>query len=105
MVVRGAPAIGVSAAMGMALGIDRSNSEDAPELTAEVAVICEDAGGDAADGGEPVLGDRPDGACLRTWRRGARSIEETGGCWREAHAMYDEDIAACKHDGRATARR
>ena len=39
MVVRGAPAIGVSAAMGMALGIERSKAATLDDLTAEVAVI------------------------------------------------------------------
>src|SRR5207248_10988659 len=39
MCVRAAPAIGVSAAMGMAIGIDRSTASTLPALTAEVAVI------------------------------------------------------------------
>ena len=41
MIVRGAMAIGVSAAMGVALGIDRSSATTLPELTAEVDVICD----------------------------------------------------------------
>ncbi len=40
MVVRGAMAIGVSAAMGVALGIDRSSAETMADLDAEVEVIC-----------------------------------------------------------------
>jgi methylthioribose-1-phosphate isomerase len=40
MIVRGAMAIGVSAAMGVALGIERSEAATLPELTAEVEVIC-----------------------------------------------------------------
>ena len=40
MVVRGAMAIGVSAAMGVALGIERSTATTLPELTAEVDIIC-----------------------------------------------------------------
>src|ERR1700733_6511341 len=39
MIVRGAPAIGVSAAMGMAIGIDRSTATTLPALSEEVAVI------------------------------------------------------------------
>jgi len=39
MIVRGAMAIGVSAAMGMALGIDRSTATSLPDLTAEVDLI------------------------------------------------------------------
>src|SRR5579875_283704 len=41
MIVRGAMAIGVSAAMGVALGIDRSNAGTIAELDKEVDVICE----------------------------------------------------------------
>jgi len=40
MIVRGAMAIGVSAAMGVALGIDRSTAITLPALTAEVDIIC-----------------------------------------------------------------
>src|ERR1700679_265972 len=40
MIVRGAPAIGVSAAMGVAIGIERSTATTLPELTAEVEIIC-----------------------------------------------------------------
>src|SRR5580692_12645260 len=41
MIVRGAMAIGVSAAMGVALGIDRSTATTIPALTAEVDTICD----------------------------------------------------------------
>jgi methylthioribose-1-phosphate isomerase len=40
MIVRGAMAIGVSAAMGVALGIQNSTATDLPMLSAEVDVIC-----------------------------------------------------------------
>ncbi len=40
MVVRGAMAIGVSGAMGVALGIQQSQATSLPALTAEVEVIC-----------------------------------------------------------------
>jgi methylthioribose-1-phosphate isomerase len=40
MIVRGAPAIGVSGAMGVAIGIERSNASTLQELGAEVEVIC-----------------------------------------------------------------
>src|SRR5665213_2555885 len=39
MIVRGAPAIGVSAAMGVALGVSQSKATDIAALTAEVATI------------------------------------------------------------------
>jgi methylthioribose-1-phosphate isomerase len=41
MVIRGAPAIGVAAAMGIALGIQHSKARSIPELRSEFAVICE----------------------------------------------------------------
>src|ERR1700733_13112446 len=41
MVVRGAPAIGVAAAMGIALGVKNSKAENGAELKKDFDVICE----------------------------------------------------------------
>ena len=41
MVIRGAPAIGVAAAMGVALGVERSSARTLEELRAEFPLICE----------------------------------------------------------------
>jgi len=41
MVIRGAPAIGVAAAMGVAVGVQKSKARTLEELRAELAVICE----------------------------------------------------------------
>src|SRR5262245_34688889 len=41
MVVRGAPAIGVAAAMGVALGVRDAKAEDAAELDRELKRICD----------------------------------------------------------------
>jgi len=41
MVIRGAPAIGVAAAMGVALGLERSNAESMDDLRAEFPLICQ----------------------------------------------------------------
>jgi methylthioribose-1-phosphate isomerase len=41
MVIRGAPAIGVAAAMGVALGVERSNARTLDELRAEFPAICQ----------------------------------------------------------------
>jgi len=41
MVIRGAPAIGVAAAMGVALGVQKSAAKTIEELKAELVVICE----------------------------------------------------------------
>src|SRR5436305_12902982 len=44
MVVRGAPATGVAAAMGIALGVQNSKAETAGELKREFDEICDDIG-------------------------------------------------------------
>ena len=41
MEIRGAPAIGVAAAMGAAIGVQRSQAKTLPELRAEFATICD----------------------------------------------------------------
>lgn len=41
MVIRGAPAIGVAAAMGIALGVRKSKAKDLRELRAEFAAMCD----------------------------------------------------------------
>src|SRR5277367_3958718 len=41
MIIRGAPAIGVAAAMGIALGVQHSRAQTLEELRAEFPVICE----------------------------------------------------------------
>lgn len=41
MVIRGAPAIGVAAAMGVALGVQRSKARSVADLRAEFPLICE----------------------------------------------------------------
>src|ERR1700735_4077216 len=41
MVIRGAPAIGVAAAMGIALGVKHSEAQSVAELRAEFPAICE----------------------------------------------------------------
>jgi len=41
MVIRGAPAIGVAAAMGIALAVQRSKAKSLDELRAEFPVICD----------------------------------------------------------------
>jgi methylthioribose-1-phosphate isomerase len=41
MIIRGAPAIGVAAAMGAALGVERSKAKSLPELRAEFETICD----------------------------------------------------------------
>jgi methylthioribose-1-phosphate isomerase len=100
MIVRGAPAIGVSAAMGMAIGIERSTATTLPALTAEVAVIA-----------KTLAETRPTAVNLFWGIDEIRSLYNTlaakntpipeikSAVVAKARRMYDEDIAACKQMG------
>ncbi len=57
MVVRGAPAIGVAAAMGIALGVNNSSAQSVAELKRELRSDLRRHRQNAADGGESFLGD------------------------------------------------
>ena len=57
MVIRGAPAIGVAAAMGIALGMNRSKATGHEAVCGRVQQAVRSDGGDAADRREFVLGD------------------------------------------------
>lgn len=98
MVVRGAPAIGVSAAMGMALGIQNSPAQTIPELTADLVKM-----------GVVLAATRPTAVNLfwaiermrRYYHEQAAKAGATVDALRsamvdEALRMYDEDIAACR---------
>ncbi|UWZ82363.1 S-methyl-5-thioribose-1-phosphate isomerase [Occallatibacter riparius] len=100
MVVRGAPAIGVSAAYGVALGAQHSESESAERFAPEFDKICARLAGTrptavnlfwAIDRMKKLFAD------LRS--KGASMAEVKERILAEAHAMYDEDIAACKTMG------
>jgi methylthioribose-1-phosphate isomerase len=100
MIVRGAPAIGVSAAMGVAIGIDRSTARNLDALTKEVAVIC-----------DTLAATRPTAVNLFWGIDEIRSLYNTlaakntpipeikAAVVAKARRMYDEDIAACKQMG------
>ncbi len=100
MIVRGAPAIGVSAAMGVAIGIDRSHASSIPALNDEIAVIC-----------ATLAATRPTAVNL-FWGIGKvrdlyNQLVAAGAGIPEikqktvalARRMYDEDIAACRRMG------
>jgi methylthioribose-1-phosphate isomerase len=101
MVVRGAPAIGVTAAMGVALGVKNSPAKNIADLSRDAKKIS-----------EVLAATRPTAVNL-FWaiaRMGERfealkslpgiSVEEIrSGLIAEAQKMYDEDIAACRAMG------
>ena len=99
MVVRGAPAIGVSAAYGIALGAAQTTAATAAEFTPEFEKIC-----------ARLAGTRPTAVnlfwAIDRMKKLFAAIPETTPIAEvqkkilaDADAMYDEDIAACKAMG------
>ncbi|MGI4830529.1 MAG: S-methyl-5-thioribose-1-phosphate isomerase [Janthinobacterium lividum] len=100
MIVRGAPAIGVSGAMGVALGIERSQATTLEELGAEVETIC-----------TTLAATRPTAVNLfwgigrirelynELTARKAPIPEIKEAVVALAQRLYDEDIAACRQMG------
>ncbi len=101
MIVRGAPAIGVSAAMGVALGVLRSQATDVEQLHHELHLIC-----------ETLAATRPTAVNLfwaiervrhairaRSTEPGITVPQLQQAAVAEALRMYDEDIAACRAMG------
>ena len=100
MIVRGAPAIGVSAAMGFALGVSQSKATNIATLNDEVAVIA-----------KTLAETRPTAVnlfwAIDRMRTKYNALAEAGtsipeikaSLIKEAQQMYDEDIVACKSMG------
>src|SRR5687768_4575945 len=97
MVIRGAPAIGVAAAMGIALGMRNSKATGTKQFTTEFQRIC-----------DLMAATRPTAVNLfwaiermkRTFAeaaQGGASVDELKQrLEREARAIHDEDVASCK---------
>jgi methylthioribose-1-phosphate isomerase len=100
MVIRGAPAIGVAAAMGIALGMRRSGAKGTRQYAVEFQKIC-----------AMMAATRPTAVNLfwaidrmkRAFAEGAQageSAEEISArLEREARAIHDEDVASCRAMG------
>ena len=100
MVVRGAPAIGVAAAMGLALGMKRSTAKGTRQFAVEFQKTC-----------DLMAGTRPTAVNLfwaidrmkRAFAEGAQAGESTeeiaARLEREARAIHDEDVASCRKMG------
>jgi methylthioribose-1-phosphate isomerase len=101
MVVRGAPAIGVAAAMGVALGVRRSNAKTSDQLKSDFETIT-----------STLAGTRPTAVNLfwaiermkRTFTRALKANSSRDTIERllidEAKAIYDEDVENNKRMGR-----
>jgi methylthioribose-1-phosphate isomerase len=100
MVVRGAPAIGVSAAYGVALGASGTKAKTVAEFTPEFDKICARLAGTRPTAVNLFWAiDRMKGLFLRLQASGASLAQIQQKLLDEAQAMYEEDIAACKAMG------
>ncbi|HWP84629.1 MAG TPA: S-methyl-5-thioribose-1-phosphate isomerase [Terriglobia bacterium] len=100
MAVRGAPAIGVTAALGLALGLQNSRAKTLDELRAEFVSAC-----------ELLAATRPTAVNLfwaigrmrerfeRLCRNGAELAAIRQQMLREAQSILQEDVAACRAIG------
>lgn len=97
MVVRGAPAIGVSAAYGVALGAEKSTAKTAAEFAPEFEAICARLAGTRPTAVNLFWAIDRMKALFSTFRASGASMAEIRvGLLAEAHLMYDDDIRACK---------
>ena len=100
MVVRGAPAIGVSAAYGVALGALRSSASSTAEFAPEFDRICVRLAGTRPTAVNLFWAiDRMKRLFASLLGSGATLGEVQQRFLAEAHLMYEEDIAACKAMG------
>ena len=101
MVIRGAPAIGVAAAMGLALGMRRCKAQGTRQFAVEFTKLC-----------DLLAATRPTAVNLfwaidrmkRTFAAGAQAGESPeelkGRLEREAQVIHDEDVESCRAMGR-----
>jgi methylthioribose-1-phosphate isomerase len=101
MVIRGAPAIGVAAAMGIALGMRRSRATGTAKFAAEFQKTC-----------DLLASTRPTAVnlfwaidrmkqCFAAAAQAGSSVDEIRArLAAEARAVHDEDLAACRAIGR-----
>jgi methylthioribose-1-phosphate isomerase len=100
MVVRGAPAIGVSAAYGIALGTLQTEAESAERFSPEFERICARLAGTRPTAVNLFWAiDRMKQVFAGLIASGASLPQIQEKILDEAHAMYEEDIAACKAMG------
>jgi methylthioribose-1-phosphate isomerase len=100
MVVRGAPAIGVSAAYGVALGALRTKATTPQEFAPEFETICARLAATRPTAVNLFWAiDRMKRLFAALFASGDTLAQIQKKMLNEAHAMYEEDIAACKTMG------
>jgi methylthioribose-1-phosphate isomerase len=100
MVVRGAPAIGVSAAMGVAIGIQKSPATTSSALDADFEIIAKTLASTRPTAVNLFWGIERMRQHYTALKAEGNTLDEVrAGLITEACKMYEEDIAACKTMG------
>jgi methylthioribose-1-phosphate isomerase len=100
MVVRGAPAIGVSAGMGVAIGVQKSEATTIAALDADFEVIAKTLASTRPTAVNLFWGIERMRRKYNALKAEGKSLDEIReGLVVEACLMYDEDIAACRAMG------
>src|SRR5687767_5515619 len=100
MVIRGAPAIGVAAAMGIAIGMRKSKATGTKQFATEFQKTC-----DLLAATRPTAVnlfwaiDRMKGTFVEGAQAGESTDELAARLEREARAIHDEDVASCRAMG------
>ena len=101
MVIRGAPAIGVAAAMGIALGMRRSKATGTRQFAVEFTSVCELMAGTRPTAVNLFWAiDRMKRCFSEAVKEGLSVAEIQGRLDREAQAIHDEDVESCRAMGR-----
>ncbi len=100
MVIRGAPAIGVAAAMGLALGVKQSKETGTQKLAVEFYKLCELMAATRPTAVNLFWAiDRMKSVFSEAATSGASVDQLKERLEREAHAIHDEDVASCRAMG------
>src|SRR5919107_3200107 len=100
MVIRGAPAIGVAAAYGIAVGMKRSTAKGTNQFAVEFQKLC-----DLMAGTRPTAVnlfwaiDRMKAVFAEAAQAGQSTEEIADRLERESRMIHDEDVAACRAMG------
>jgi methylthioribose-1-phosphate isomerase len=100
MVIRGAPAIGVAAAMGIALGMNRSRTQGTKQFAVEFTKLCDQMAATRPTAVNLFWAIRRMKDVLSAAVLAGRSVDEIkDGLVREAIAIHDEDVKSCRTMG------
>jgi methylthioribose-1-phosphate isomerase len=101
MVIRGAPAIGVAAAMGIALGMNRSKAQGTKQFAVEFNKLCDLMAGTRPTAVNLFWAIRRMKDAFSAAVQAGQSVDEIkAGLVAEAQAIHDEDVKSCQDMGR-----